>query len=173
MGYSCLNEIKNGLHIRMKSTFKGAFLREVQRSGKIGVTRTEELSMNAHKKILIIEDNPDISKALSEVLSDCGHTTQMALNGKDGLDHLITHERPDLIILDMFMPVIGGVEFRKRISEIPAFAFIPIIGMSADACGQKRCLSCGIEYFLHKPFELQELLEIVDQVESSKISSAY
>lgn len=129
--------------------------------------------MNAHKKILIIEDNPDISKAMSEVLSDCGHVIEMALNGKEGLDHLINHERPDLIILDMLMPVIGGMEFRKRLSEIPALAFIPIIGMSADAFGKKRFLSCGIEYFLKKPFELHELLEILEQVESSKIGSGY
>jgi len=120
--------------------------------------------MNAHKKILIIEDNPDISRALSEVLSDCGHEIELASNGKEGLDHLIEKDHPDLIILDMFMPVIGGLEFRKRVSEIPALAFIPIIGMSADAFGKRRCLSCGIEYYLQKPFELQELLEILDQV---------
>lgn len=120
--------------------------------------------MNAHKTILIIEDNPDISKALSEVLSDCGHRIETALNGKEGLDHLITHDRPDLIILDMFMPVIGGIEFRKRVMEIPALAFIPIIGMSADAFGKKRFLSCGIEFFLKKPFELEDLLVILDQL---------
>jgi CheY-like chemotaxis protein len=120
--------------------------------------------MNAHKKILIIEDNPDISLALSEVLSDCGHIIDTAINGKEGLDRLINHELPDLIILDMFMPVIGGLEFRKRILEIPAFAFIPIIGMSADAFGKKRCLSCGIEFFLKKPFELPELISILDRL---------
>ncbi len=120
--------------------------------------------MNAHKKILIIEDNPDISLALSEVLSDCGHKIDIASNGKEGLDRLYNHELPDLIILDMFMPVIGGVEFRKRVMEIPALAFIPIIGMSADALGKRRCLSCGIEYFLHKPFELPDLMKILDRL---------
>lgn len=120
--------------------------------------------MNAHKKILIIEDNPDISKALSEVLSDCGHQIDIAENGKEGLDRLNNHDPPDLIILDMFMPVIGGIEFKKRVREIPALAFIPIIGMSADAFGKKRCLSCGIDYFLQKPFELEELMTILDRL---------
>lgn len=120
--------------------------------------------MNAHKKILIIEDNPDISQALSEVLSDCGHIIETALNGKEGLDRLINHELPDLIILDMFMPVIGGVEFKQRILQIPSLAFIPIIGMSADAFGKKRCLSCGIEFFLQKPFELPDLISILDRL---------
>ena len=120
--------------------------------------------MNTHKKILIVEDNPDISKALSEVLSDCGHSIDLAGNGKEGLDHLYHRELPDVIILDMFMPVIGGIEFRKRIREIPALAFIPIIGMSADAYGKRRCLSCGIDFFLQKPFELEELLSILDEL---------
>lgn len=120
--------------------------------------------MKSHKKILIVEDNPDIALALSEVLSDCGHEITIAKNGKMGLDHLISHAPPDVIILDMFLPVIGGLEFRKRLKEMPALAFIPIIGMSADIYGKKRFLSCGIEYFLHKPFELPDLLEILDEL---------
>ena len=120
--------------------------------------------MNAHKNILIIEDNPDISQALSEVLSDCGHKIETACNGKAGLDCLINKMLPDIIILDMFMPVIGGIEFLKRIHEIPALAFIPVIGMSADAFGKKRFLSCGIKFFLQKPFELPELMSILDRL---------
>lgn len=120
--------------------------------------------MSAQKKILIIEDNPDISKALSEVLSDCGHTIDLAYNGKEGLDHLYHDELPDVIILDMFMPVIGGIEFRNRLKTIPALSFIPIIGMSADAFGERRFHSCGIDYFLHKPFELNDLLTILDEI---------
>lgn len=120
--------------------------------------------MNAHKKILIIEDNPDIAVALSEVLSDCGHVVSIAGNGKEGLDRLNNKDLPDLIILDMFMPVIGGIEFKQRVLQIPALAFIPIIGMSADAFGKKRCLSCGIEFFLQKPFELTELMALLDRL---------
>lgn len=120
--------------------------------------------MKTHKKILIVEDNPDIGIALSEVLSDCGHTVEIALNGKDGLDHLFNHEKPDLIILDIFMPILGGVEFRKMLQAIPALAFIPIIGISADAMVKQRCHSMGIQHFLKKPFELPELLEILDQI---------
>lgn len=120
--------------------------------------------MNAHKNILIVEDNPDIARALEEVLSDCGHKVSIAHNGKAGIDLLNNHLLPDVIILDMFLPVIGGKEFKKRLQEVPAFSFIPVIGMSADVYGKRRCLSCGIEYFLQKPFELRELLEILDEI---------
>lgn len=120
--------------------------------------------MNTHKKILIIEDNPDIALALAEVLSDGGHKAEIALNGKEGLDHLNNHQLPDVIILDMYLPVIGGPEFRMRLKEIPAYAHIPIIGMSCDVYGKRRCVSCGIDYFLRKPFELGELLLILDEL---------
>ncbi len=120
--------------------------------------------MKTHKKILIIEDNPDIAQVLSEVLSDCGHQIQTAVNGKDGLDHLFNHDKPDLIILDIFMPVIGGVEFMKRIQAIPEIAFIPIIGMSADAMVKQRCHAIGIKHFLRKPFELPDLMQILDEI---------
>jgi CheY-like chemotaxis protein len=98
------------------------------------------------------------------VLSDCGHEVSHAINGKTGIDLLNNHPLPDVIILDMYLPVIGGREFKKRLEEVPAFAFIPVIGMSADIYGKKRCLSCGIDYFLQKPFELKELLEILDEL---------
>ncbi len=120
--------------------------------------------MNTHKKILIVEDNPDIGQVLAEVLSDCGHNVEVAVNGKDGLDHLFNHQIPDVIILDIFMPVIGGVEFMKRLHAIPALAFIPIIGMSADAMVKQRCHACGIQHFLKKPFELPDLMKILEEI---------
>lgn len=115
------------------------------------------------KKILIIEDNTDISTALNEVLSDSGFQIEVAANGKEGLDHLINRELPDLILLDLFLPVMTGSEFRFRQLQIPYLAKIPVIAMSADACVKSRCKQLGIESYLKKPFELMELLELVDQ----------
>jgi CheY-like chemotaxis protein len=120
--------------------------------------------MHTPKRILIIEDNPGISLVLAEVLSDSGHAVSIAHNGKEGLDLLINHELPDVILLDIFMPVINGVEFRKRQLQIPHLAFIPVIGMSADAYIKQRCLSCQITHYLKKPFELNELIEMIEAV---------
>lgn len=115
------------------------------------------------KKILIIEDNEDISRALNEVLSDSGYQIETAVNGKEGLDHLINRELPDLILLDLFLPVMNGFEFRMRQMKIPYLQNIPVIVMSADACVRNRCKLMHIENFLKKPFELEDLLEIVQQ----------
>lgn len=116
------------------------------------------------RKILIIEDNPDITQALVQVLSDCGHDVETAVNGKDGLDHLINHPRPDLILLDLHLPVISGVDFLKRLAGIPALAFIPVIAMSADIAAHRLCEQNGIPHFLRKPFELEELFGLLEDV---------
>ena len=114
------------------------------------------------KKILIIEDNPDISKALYEVLSDSGFQIETASNGKEGLDHIINRDPPDLILLDLFLPVMNGQEFRLRQMKIPYLCKIPVIVMSADACVRSRCRQMNVEHFLKKPFELSDLLDLVN-----------
>jgi len=115
------------------------------------------------KKILIIEDNEDIAAALNQVLSDSGYQIETATNGKEGLDHLINRELPDLILLDLFLPVMNGFEFRMRQMKIPYLSNIPIIVMSADACVGNRCKQMHLVNFLKKPFELGDLIELVEQ----------
>lgn len=118
--------------------------------------------MNRETKILIVEDNPDITQALNEVLSDMGYEIETAPNGKQALDKIINRHLPDVILLDLFLPVMGGLELRDRLHEIPIYSQIPIIGMSADACVKRRCLHHHIELYLKKPFELMELLTKID-----------
>ena len=115
------------------------------------------------KKILIIEDNEDIASALNQVLSDSGYQIETAKNGKEGLDHLINRELPDLILLDLFLPIMNGFEFRLRQMKIPYLQNIPVIVMSADACVSNRCKQMNVESFLKKPFELGDLLDLVEQ----------
>lgn len=118
--------------------------------------------MKTHKKILIIEDNPDISKALAEVLCDLGHEIYTAFNGKAALDLLINKLCPDVILLDLFLPVMNGLEFRKLQLQIPHLARIPVIAMSADAYVHRRCRAGHISHYLKKPFEYDELLSAIE-----------
>ena len=115
------------------------------------------------RRILIIEDNQTISNALGEVLTELGYQIDYAVNGKDGLDHLINREPPDLIILDFLMPVLGGCEFRQRQMQIPYLAKIPVVAISADAYIKRKCLPLRIDNFLKKPFELDDLLEVMER----------
>lgn len=120
--------------------------------------------MNSHKKILIIEDNVEISRALQEVLSDIGHDVDTAKNGKEGLDHLINRQLPDIILLDLFLPIMNGIEFRKRQLAIPYLASIPVLVMSADACIEGRSKIAHVANFLKKPFELSDLIKKLDEM---------
>lgn len=120
--------------------------------------------MNDIQTILIVEDNPDICQALCEVLSDMGFNTEKAFNGKEALDRLINHPLPQLILLDLFLPVISGTEFRKRQLEIPYLAKIPVILMSADCYVKRRCIPLRVNHWLKKPFELSDLVEAIESV---------
>ena len=109
--------------------------------------------MSAIKKILIIEDDRAISTAIAETIGHLGHDIIFASNGKEGLDQLINNPSlPDLIILDLFLPVMNGTEFRSRQLQIPHLAMIPVVAMSADCCIKQRCNPLHLKNFLKKPF---------------------
>ncbi len=119
--------------------------------------------MRAIKKILIIEDDHAISEILGEVFTEMGHEIEFAFNGKEGIDHLINNPAlPDLIILDLFLPVMNGTEFRMRQLQIPYLAKIPVVAMSADCCIKQRCGPLRLKNFLKKPFHLDDLLHVME-----------
>lgn len=115
------------------------------------------------KKILIIEDDIDISLALGEVITGMGLEIDIAHNGKEGMDHLINNPvLPDLIILDLFLPVMNGAEFRQRQLQIPYLATIPVVAMSADCCVKQRCSPLHVSKFLKKPFNIDDVSQIIN-----------
>lgn len=121
--------------------------------------------MSAIKKILIIEDDHAISTALGETISNLGHEIFYASNGKEGIDHLINNPSlPDLIILDLFLPVMNGAEFRTRQLQIPYLAQIPVVAMSADCCLKQRCGPLHLKHFLKKPFQLYEIIQMIENL---------
>ncbi len=120
--------------------------------------------MNAPKKILIIEDNETISEILLESLKFEGFEVHTAANGKEGLDYLISNPLPNLILLDFLMPTMTGMEFRSRQLQIPHFACIPVIVMSADSCVKQMCGPLHVRHHLRKPFDFAELLSLIESI---------
>ncbi|WP_410499392.1 two-component system response regulator [Chitinibacter sp. S2-10] len=110
--------------------------------------------MNLHEKetILIVDDTPDIIKLLTTLLKD-NYKTQVATNGINALELLATGSYPDLILLDVLMPEMGGYETCQRIKENPATADIPIIFLSGIAENQDVAmgLAFGASDFIGKP----------------------
>ncbi|MGZ3447582.1 MAG: response regulator [Myxococcaceae bacterium] len=112
------------------------------------------------RRVLVVDDDPDILDALSEILEVEGYEVQRARNGREALQRL---ERglPDLVLLDLMMPVMDGWEFARSLS--PA-ARPPIIVLSADRNVSSRAREIGAVEWLAKPFELAQLLAAVRRV---------
>jgi two-component system, chemotaxis family, chemotaxis protein CheY len=111
--------------------------------------------------ILVVDDDPDILEALSEILEAEGFEIRRARNGKEALERL-EPDPPQLILLDLMMPVMDGWEFAQRMRQKPAaISGIPLIVLSADRNVGPKAADIGAVGHLAKPFELNDLLEMV------------
>jgi CheY-like chemotaxis protein len=122
--------------------------------------------MNAHAALplLIVEDDADVRETLVLVLESEGFEVRAARDGRDALDILHGGFRPRLILLDLMMPVMNGWEFRAEMKRDPQLAGIPVVFVSALEPAPDRAAALEAAGFLHKPFDLEALLETVDRV---------
>jgi DNA-binding response OmpR family regulator len=110
-------------------------------------------------KILIIDDDQSTQRIMNINLSARGYTVVSALDGEEGL-RLVSQEKPDLIILDIMMPKISGIEVCRQIRKQTQ---TPIIILSArqGEVDKVECLDAGADDYLTKPYSLRELLSRV------------
>ena len=111
------------------------------------------------RKILLVEDNEMNRDMLSRRLVRSGYEVIMAVDGARGVA-MATSDRPDLILMDMSLPVIDGWEATRRIKATPELRKIPIIALTAHAMATDRdkALEAGCDDYDTKPIELQRLL---------------
>lgn len=109
------------------------------------------------KLILIVDDEVDLTTTYSLLFELHGFETLTAANGREALD-LIGNRRPDLVLSDLMMPVMDGVELSRKLRHGEATARIPIILMSA-APERHRLSEAAYDEFVRKPAKFQELLE--------------
>jgi two-component system, sensor histidine kinase and response regulator len=126
-------------------------------------------------RILLAEDNPVNQRPASRMLEKHGHRVVLAGNGREALERL-EEESCDVIVMDVQMPEIDGFEATAAIrkKEEATGAHIPIVAMTAHAMqGDKQnCLAAGMDGYVSKPINIQELLAVVQSVmASSKVSS--
>lgn len=114
-------------------------------------------------KILLVEDNEMNRDMLSRRLTRNGFEIVMAVNGQEGLE-LASSENPDLILLDMSLPVLDGWEAARRLKADAATAKIPVIALTAHAMVQdkEKALAAGCDDFDTKPVELPRLLQKIN-----------
>ena len=111
------------------------------------------------RKILLVEDNEMNRDMLSRRLARSGYEVIMAVDGARGVA-MATSDRPDLILMDMSLPVIDGWEATRQIKATPELRKIPIIALTAHAMATDRdkALEAGCDDYDTKPVELQRLL---------------
>lgn len=118
----------------------------------------EQSASRIRKKILVIDDDHDMRVNLRTVLEDEDYHVISATNGKDALKLLKPPELPSLILLDLMMPILGGLDFLELKQADPMLAFIPVVIISAHDPPHQIT---GISGFLKKPFGFDALLETV------------
>ena len=110
-------------------------------------------------RVLVVDDDPDIGEFVSLALSDQGYDVETARNGADALERIGEHP-PDLILLDMRMPVMDGWEFARRYRERPGF-HAPIAVFTAARDAEERASEIAADASIAKPFGLDELIALV------------
>ncbi len=113
--------------------------------------------------ILLVEDNEMNRDMLSRRLSKNGFEVIVAVNGQEGVD-LALSSKPDLILMDMSLPILDGWEATRRVKADPATKSIPVIALTAHAMAQdkEKAMAAGCDEFDTKPVELPRLLEKIN-----------
>jgi len=115
---------------------------------------------NDNNRVLVVDDDALIRDTLATALADEGYSVRVAADGRAALDTL-DEWRPDLIVLDLMMPVMDGHAFRAAQRDLDDAADIPVIVLSAAHNVQQRASSMGAAAIFPKPFDLGTLLEAV------------
>ncbi len=117
------------------------------------------------KKILCVEDSPATQKFISFTLKYKGYDVVTANDGVEGMEK-IANDTYDLIILDIMMPRMNGLEVLKEVKSNPEFSKTPVIMLTSEKGAEDRdyALTLGANTFLNKPFQPPELLSAVEKV---------
>jgi len=119
--------------------------------------------MSEPRVVVVIDDSPTVRETVAFILEDQGYVVLKAANGEEGIE-LVESARPGVVFLDAMMPGMDGFEVCRRLRE-ELGAFQPVIVM-LTAMGQTvdrdRAIEAGVDYFLTKPFDHEEALDILE-----------
>jgi CheY-like chemotaxis protein len=112
----------------------------------------------AARTILVVDDDPEIRESIADLLRDEGYHVAVASHGGEALEHVRNGARPDLIVLDLMMPVMDGWQFLDERTRDAALKTIPVVVVSATPETLQPPDTCA---FIRKPMRLDDLLNVV------------
>src|SRR5438270_4201248 len=118
---------------------------------------------DGHRTLLLVEDDDDVRDAMAGSLRDEGYIVAEAGNGRLALDWLQKNADPCLILLDLWMPGMSGIEMHEQMARDPRLKALPLVVVSAAGDAQERASAMGALGFLRKPLDLKDLLATVER----------
>lgn len=125
------------------------------------------------RKIVVVEDDQDIGRALTVRLKAAGYEVRIATDGSSGIKAVVD-ENPDVILLDISMPAGGGFFVAENVQRRPALSHIPIVFITASKAPglRAKAFELGATAFLQKPFRSEELLQTIEDAIAGGASAA-
>jgi CheY-like chemotaxis protein len=117
-------------------------------------------------RVLVVDDEPALRRLLTDLFSLEGYRVSAASDGAQALERL-QHFRPDVVVLDLTMPVMSGWTFAEECHRLDGYADLPIVAVTAMhdvAAAAPRLEHLGVARCLAKPFDVAELLAVVEQL---------
>ena len=116
-------------------------------------------------KILYIEDHPAQSDIMKQMLEFSGYTVELAMSGEEGIEKA-RQTQPDVILMDLRMPGMGGIEAIRQLKKDPSVAGIPVVVLSAWTSQRNRedALAAGAVKFLAKPVDTKRLIGEINEL---------
>ncbi len=119
--------------------------------------------MSEPRVVVVIDDSPTVRETVAFILEDQGYEVLKAANGEEGIE-LVGSARPGVVFLDAMMPGMDGFEVCRRLREElgsfqPVIVMLTAMGQTVD---RERAIEAGVDYFLTKPFDHEEALDILE-----------
>ena len=117
------------------------------------------------EKILIVEDNPQNMRLLEILLRSESYTLLKAIDGEEALEVAVS-EKPNIIVMDIQLPRISGLEVIRKLRQMPAFNHVPIIALTTYAMkgDREKFIEAGCDAYLSKPISIRELPKMIAEM---------
>jgi len=117
------------------------------------------------KRILVVEDTEDNRRILRDLLTSAGYALLEATDGSGGVD-LALQEKPDLVLMDIQLPIMDGYEATRRLKADPSTRHIPVVAVTSYALSgdEGKALAAGCDAYVAKPFSPRKILGLVRQI---------